>query len=156
MLLLYIFLLSLSFSFVFILQVFLMSLKKRRRKKTYKQCKNQWLVLIRKHMLAIGLLDHPVFFFRKRSNWTTKWDLWRNFSTLSFKCLLMRRLQQAVVLLLNKAVKLTDWLTDKWPSKKTGSEEKKTLRLYISQPVISHSSYDMIGGKKSPNDIIIV
>ena len=51
---------------------------------------NHWVVQIRLHILAIRLLrttalfvkDHPVFFVGKRSNWTTKWDLWRNWTTL--------------------------------------------------------------------------
>ena len=51
---------------------------------------NYWVVQIRLHFLAIRLFwttasfikDHPVFFVGKRFNWTTKWDLWRNWTTL--------------------------------------------------------------------------
>ena len=49
-----------------------------------------WVVQIIQQIFPICLLrttalfikDHPVFFLGKRSNWTTKWDLWRNWTTL--------------------------------------------------------------------------
>ena len=52
-----------------------------------------WVVQIRRQIFTIRLLrttasfikDHPVFFVGKRSNWTTKWDFWRNWTTLSRK-----------------------------------------------------------------------
>ena len=48
------------------------------------------VVQIRRQIFTICLLrttasfikDHPVFCVGKRSNWTTKWDLWRNWTTL--------------------------------------------------------------------------
>ena len=51
------------------------------------------VVQIRRQIYTICLLrtttsfikDHPVFFVGKRSNFTTKWDLWRNWTTLSRK-----------------------------------------------------------------------
>ena len=49
-----------------------------------------WVVQIRQQVyticssrtIASFIKDHHVFFVRKSSNWTTKWDLWRNWTTL--------------------------------------------------------------------------
>ena len=49
-----------------------------------------WVVQIRWQIFTICLLrtiawcikDQPVFFVGNQSNWTTKWDLWCNWSTL--------------------------------------------------------------------------
>ena len=76
------------FSFLFIeimVQAILMCLKQ-----TKNTMENPWVVQMRLQILVVCLLrttpsfikDNPLFVVGKRSNWTTKWDLWLNWTTL--------------------------------------------------------------------------
>ena len=76
------------FSFLFMeimVQAILMCLKQ-----TKNTMENPWVVQMRLQILVVCLLrttpsfikDNPLFIVGKRSNWTTKWDLWLNWTTL--------------------------------------------------------------------------